>query len=149
MSAQAVCHALPAARPCGGAGLCRGARRAASAAPLRAPRVAPRAARPRTLAAAADDTVQVRRTHTSKRVARSVTHIRITAIRGTSFLHTLRRAQLATARLPADTNLEMLCDGLFQWAVSLTNQGSNLPFVLAQKVDRTPRGFTARCGACV
>jgi hypothetical protein len=53
-------------------------------------------------------------------------------------------AQLASARLPADTNVESFAAALFQWSSGLTLQGSNLPFALPQRVDRIPLGFTAR-----
>ena len=52
--------------------------------------------------------------------------------------------QLGTARLPADTNLDAFAASLYQWASSLTLTGANLPFALAQRVDRLPTGFSVR-----
>ena len=57
--------------------------------------------------------------------------------------------QLGTARLPADTNVEAFASSMFQWATSLTLQGANLPFVLPQRVDRLPTGFSVRAWRAV
>jgi hypothetical protein len=49
--------------------------------------------------------------------------------------------QLGTAKLPVGVNEDALCDGLYQWASTLTSSGQNLPFALSQRVDRTEDGF--------
>jgi hypothetical protein len=49
--------------------------------------------------------------------------------------------QLGTAKLPVGVNERALCDGLYQWASTLTSSGQNLPFALSQRVDRTEDGF--------
>jgi hypothetical protein len=52
--------------------------------------------------------------------------------------------QLGTAELPARCNVDAFNSALFQWATTLTTSGTHLPFVLSQRVDRTPTGFKAR-----
>jgi hypothetical protein len=49
--------------------------------------------------------------------------------------------QLGTAKLPVGVNESALCDGLYQWASTLTSSGQNLPFALSQRVDRIEDGF--------
>jgi hypothetical protein len=55
-----------------------------------------------------------------------------------------QHAQLATAQLPAGTDVGVFSGSLYQWAAALTQQGSNLPFALSQRVDRLPAGFSVR-----
>ena len=49
--------------------------------------------------------------------------------------------QLGTAKLPGGVDEGAMCDALYQWASSLTTNGANLPFALAQGVERTSDGF--------
>jgi len=49
--------------------------------------------------------------------------------------------QLGTAKLPANVDEGAMCDALYQWAASLTSNGANLPFALAQSAERTSDGF--------
>lgn len=48
---------------------------------------------------------------------------------------------MGTAKLPAAVDEGAMCDALYQWAASLTSNGANLPFALAQSAERTSDGF--------
>lgn len=50
--------------------------------------------------------------------------------------------QLATAKIPADVNLDSFAGSLYQWAATLTTNGRNMPFALPLRCDQLPRGFT-------
>ena len=72
------------------------------------------------------------------------TRVRCTAVRQRVLAASGAPVQLGTAELPARCNVDAFNSALFQWAATLTTSGSNLPFVLSQRVDRTPTGFKAR-----
>lgn len=49
--------------------------------------------------------------------------------------------QLATAKLPTDTNVDAFVEQLYQWAATLTTNGRNLPFALPLRCDKLGSGF--------
>lgn len=61
--------------------------------------------------------------------------------------HTQPHIQLATAKLPADVDVDFFNTQMYQWAATLTQAGRNLPFALPQRVDRLPNGFQVRARA--